>query len=97
MNMQIQTTGELIEACLVGNDNEKGKSMTKPELYIEENDSYSPTRYFIRKRTDSDWFGNIIDFAETESEAKAMLRSLELSQTDSEYDKELSDYEGFSV
>ena len=69
------------ELCELLNCNvviDPGRSEEKPELYIDEDESYSPTRYFIRKRTDKDYFGEILDFAETESEAKAMLEDLEI-------------------
>ena len=42
-------------------------------LYIEEDESYNPTRYFIRERTNSDYHGDIIDFAESEFKAVALL------------------------
>tara|TARA_R110002020_G_scaffold187625_1_gene386108 strand:- start:39 stop:254 length:216 start_codon:yes stop_codon:yes gene_type:complete len=42
-------------------------------LYIEEDESYTPTRFFIRERTNSDYRGDIIDFAESESKAIKLL------------------------
>tara|TARA_R110002167_G_scaffold52044_1_gene150601 strand:- start:4303 stop:4521 length:219 start_codon:yes stop_codon:yes gene_type:complete len=42
-------------------------------LYLEEDESYTPTRFFIRERTHSDYHGDIIDFAGSESKAIKLI------------------------